>query len=104
MVLDTVRDRPDVVIVTSEQPVLRGSAGLRDFLRRYADGATTYSWEWDRRDVADLGVIACLIAEGTEVARNKDGEQRTPYRMTVVAQRLDEAWSLVHVHGSSPHA
>ncbi|MCA1681196.1 MAG: nuclear transport factor 2 family protein [Actinobacteria bacterium] len=36
---------PDLVVVTSEQPLLRGPVELRRFLARYAEGPTTYSWQ-----------------------------------------------------------
>ena len=35
---------PDVVVVTSEEPLLRGPDELEDFLRAYVQGSTTYSW------------------------------------------------------------
>ena len=38
----------DLIVVTSEEPSLRGPTELRAFLDRYAEGSTTYSWEWDR--------------------------------------------------------
>ena len=37
---------PDVVVITSEEPLLRGPVELRRFLDRYVAGPTTYSWEW----------------------------------------------------------
>ena len=39
----------DLVVVTSEESLLRGPAELRRFLDLYVEGPTTYSWEWDRR-------------------------------------------------------
>ena len=43
---------PDLVVVTSEAPLLRGPTELRAFLDRYVAGPTTYSWKWDRHDVS----------------------------------------------------
>jgi SnoaL-like domain len=45
----------DVVVVTSEEPLLRGASELMDFLDRYLRGPTTYSWEWDRHDSQSRG-------------------------------------------------
>ena len=94
---------PNVLVVTSEEPLLRGPVQLRAFLDRYVKGLTTYSWEWDRHDVSTAGSVAWLLAEGTETAASADHLQRHPYRMTMVLERHDDRWLLVQVHGSSPH-
>ncbi len=92
----------DLVVVTSEDPLLRGPAELRRFLDRYVEGETTYSWEWDRHDVAAAGSVAWLLAEGTETATSADHLERHPYRMTMVLERHSNHWLLRQVHGSSP--
>jgi uncharacterized protein (TIGR02246 family) len=94
---------PGVVVVTSEEPLLRGSAELRRFLDRYVDGPTTYSWEWDRHDVSTAGSVAWLLAEGTETAATEDRLEQHPYRMTMLCERSQGRWLLLQVHGSSPH-
>ena len=93
---------PDVVVVTSEESLLRGPDELQDFLRAYAQGPTAYSWVWDRLEVSTADAVAWLLAEGTETAATQDGEQKHRYRMTVVCEKRDEQWLLVQVHGSSP--
>ena len=80
-------DDGDVVVVTSEEPLLRGAEELMGFLDRYVNGPTTYSWEWDRHDVAAAGSVAWLLAEGTETATSADHAERHPYRMTMVLAR-----------------
>jgi hypothetical protein len=93
----------DLVVVTSESAILRGLVELKSFLERYAVGPTTYSWRWNRCDVSQAGDAAWLLATGREMAVT--GQQRTehPYRMTMVAQRRHDEWSLLQIHGSSPH-
>jgi SnoaL-like domain len=93
----------DLVVVTSEEPLLRGPSELRRFLDQYVLGETTYSWEWDRYDVSRSGSVAWLLAQGTEVAAGKDQLVRHPYRMTMVLERREDAWLVRQVHGSSPH-
>ena len=93
----------DLVVVTSEAPLLRGPSELRSFLDRYGEGPITYSWIWDRHDVSVAGPVAWLLAEGTETAATGDGQEQHPYRMTMVIERREDRWLLVHVHGSSPH-
>ena len=92
----------DVVVITSEEALLRGPDELRSFLDAYARGATTYSWEWDRRDVSAAGAVAWLLAEGTETAATESDEEKHPYRMTMVCERRERGWQLLQVHGSSP--
>ena len=94
---------PDVVVVTSEEPLLRGPDELHDFLRAYVQGPTTYSWTWDRLEVSTADAVAWLLAEGTETAATQAGEQKHPYRMTMVCEKRNEQWLLLQVHGSSPH-
>jgi ketosteroid isomerase-like protein len=93
----------DPVVVTSEEPLLRGPAELRAFLERYVEGPTTYSWEWDRHDVSMAGSVAWLLVEGTETAATEAGVVQHPYRMTMVLERHEGRWLVRQVHGSSPH-
>jgi ketosteroid isomerase-like protein len=94
---------PDVVVITSEEPLLRGPVALRRFLDRYVSGPTTYSWQWQRRDVSPARSVAWLLAEGTETAANQDRLQQHPYRITMVLEHHEDRWLLRQVHGSSPH-
>jgi len=102
-VLETLANTPELVVVTSEEPLLRGSDEVRRFLGRYMAGPITYSWTWDRRDAATFDTWGCLLAIGTESGSGEGGPKSTPYRMTLVAERTDDRWTVVQVHGSSPH-
>jgi len=94
---------PDLVVVTSEESLLRGTVELRRFLNRYVEGPRTYSWEWDRHEVSTAGSVAWLLAEGTETAASEDRVEQHAYRMTMVLERREDRWLLRQVHGSSPH-
>jgi hypothetical protein len=72
-VLSVCALEPDLIVVTSEEPLLRGPDELCAFLDRYLEGDTTYSWKWDRRDVSIAGSTAWLLAEGTETAAERRG-------------------------------
>ena len=102
-VLETVADRADVAVVTSEKPVLRGLDELRAFLERYVRSPTTYSWSWESQAVSVSGSFACLLALGTETAASGGTTQHAEYRMTAVAEKEAGTWRFVQVHGSSPH-
>jgi ketosteroid isomerase-like protein len=93
----------DVVMVTSEESLLRGPDEIRAFLQRYVRGTTTYSWTWDRRDVSAAGAVGWLLAEGTETAAAQGREEKHPYRMSLVCEKRDGRWLLLQIHGSSPH-
>lgn len=54
-VLDLFAPDPDVVVVTSEQPLLRGPEELAAFVDRYVEGPTTYSWEWRHYEASVAG-------------------------------------------------
>jgi hypothetical protein len=86
-VMGLVADDADLVVVTSEEPLLRGPEELRQFLERYAAGPTTYSWDWARRDVAIADPFAWLLAEGTETVTSGDHVEHHRYRMTIVLER-----------------
>ncbi len=77
----------DVVMVTSEEPLLRGPDEIRAFLQRYVRGRATYSWTWDRRDASASGAVGWLLAEGTETAAAEGREEKHPYRMSVVCEQ-----------------
>lgn len=93
----------DVVMITSEESLLRGPEQVAAFLRRYVGGTTTYSWSWDRRDVSAAGAVGWLLAEGTESATAGGRRDKHPYRMSLVCEKRDGRWLLIQVHGSSPH-
>jgi uncharacterized protein (TIGR02246 family) len=93
----------DVVVVTSGESLLRGPDDVKAFLRRYAQGTTTYSWTWHQREVSAAGEVGWLLAEGTERVSAEDREEEHPYRMSLVCEMRDGDWLLVQVHGSSPH-
>ena len=92
----------DVVVVTSDEPLLRGHNQLRHFLDSYVRGPTTYSWEWERHDVSVVGRLAWVLAVGTETATSGDQRLQHPYRMTMVCENRDGRWVVRQVHGSSP--
>jgi uncharacterized protein (TIGR02246 family) len=93
----------DVVMVTSEESLLRGPDEVGAFLHRYVQGTTRYSWTWDRCDVSAAGAVGWLLAEGKETSAAEGREEKHPYRMSVVCEKRKGRWFLVQIHGSSPH-
>jgi uncharacterized protein (TIGR02246 family) len=94
---------PDVLMITSEEPLLRGREEVSRFLDGYVEGPTTYSWEWEHHDVSVVGRLAWLLAKGVETATTGERQEKHPYRMTMVCENRDERWMIRQVHGSSPH-
>jgi uncharacterized protein (TIGR02246 family) len=93
----------DVVMVTSEESLLRGPDDVGAFLHRYVQGTTRYSWTWDSCDVSAAGEVGWLLAEGTETSAAEGREEKHPFRMSVVCEKRNGRWFLVQIHGSSPH-
>ena len=94
----------DIVMITSEEALLRGSDEVKAFLSRYVQGSATYSWSWDRRDVSAAESVGWLLAQGTETVAAEDRAEEHPYRMSMVCERRGDRWFLLQVHGSSPHS
>jgi uncharacterized protein (TIGR02246 family) len=93
----------DIVMVTSEESLLRGPDEVTAFLHGYAQGTTAYSWTWDRVDISAAGSVGWLLAEGIEIVAADERIEKHPYRMSMVCEKRDGRWFLLQVHGSSPH-
>lgn len=102
-VIATCDMNADLIVVTSEERVLRGGVEFAAFLKGYEHGPTRYVWTWDRHEVSGYADVAWLLATGAETATTGAIVSSHPYRMTMVATRRGDHWSLVQVHGSSPH-
>jgi hypothetical protein len=102
-VLSVFAQDPKVVLITSEQHVLRGPDALEAFLLAYAGSSTTYAWDWATIESTIEGDFAWLFAEGVEIATTRGSVVRTPYRMTILCRARDDRWEAMLVHGSSPH-
>ena len=102
-VMRLVAPSPALIVVTSEEAILRGPEELKAFLRRYEQGATTYSWTWDRYDAGLSRRVGWLLAQGWETAATAGQAERHAYRMTMAFERRGERWNPVLIHGSSPH-
>jgi hypothetical protein len=62
VVSDLFLPRDDVMVVTSEDAVLRDRGELEGFLERHARSSTTYSWDWERPLVAVEDDVVWLLA------------------------------------------
>jgi ketosteroid isomerase-like protein len=56
----------------------------------------------ETRDVSSVGDVAWLYAEGHVVISGDDSEQRSPYRLTGVLERMAGTWRWRLFHGSEP--
>ena len=93
----------DVLVLGSEAGELaEGQEGLDAFVRGLSRSATRYSWRWRRQAVSCAGDIAWLYADGEVTAHEVSGEERRPYRLTGVLERIEGSWLWRQFHGSEP--
>ena len=100
--LELFADDADTSLVTSEEFVARGREWVVRLFELYAEGDTTFSWQWDRREVAESGDVGWILATGVETMVGADHGHELPYRLTLVCERRDGRWLIRHFHGSSP--
>lgn len=93
----------EVLLIGSEiGEEARGHAALHVFLARVFAGPASIRWSWDRVDVAGVGEVAWVYAEGQVVVTREGSESRAPYRLTGVFQNVAGRWKWRHFHGAEP--
>ena len=93
----------DTLMAGSElRDLTRGPDELRSHLDAFLEMSGALAFEWRDRQATILGDAAWIFAEGEVILRDADGEQRSPYRLTVVLEKRNETWLWRHFHGSEP--
>lgn len=100
--LRSVFAEDEVSFIASEAIVLHERAELEHFIDVYSAGPTAFSFEWDRRRVVAEGDIGWIVSFGYETAHRTAGDERYPFRMTLVCRRSEEGWRITHLHASTP--
>lgn len=102
-VLEEFAPHDDTLLVGSELgEVARGPGEMEAFFRAFFALPYTAGWVWRAVDIAGLGDVAWLFAEGDVIVIGADGEQRMPYRLAGVLERRDGRWTWRLFHGSEP--
>ena len=91
----------DASLLTSDDLVLRGLDHLHVFFDAYAAQGTSFSFSWYSREAYEVGDAGWVVALGVETAHRPDGEETTPFRMTLVCRRTVDGWGISHLHASS---
>lgn len=95
--------REDVLLVGSEQgEITRGRGALAAFLQEIFHRPETFTWEWTSVEVSSVGDVAWLYAEGHVLVRRDANENRAPYRLTGIFERVEGVWRWRQFHGSEP--
>lgn len=93
----------DILLVGSEAgEVARGRNEIEAFFVRIFAREETFSWEWDRVNLAHSGDLAWFFAEGRVVISTAKEQKKTPYRISGVLERRAHRWLWKQYHGSEP--
>ncbi len=94
----------EVSFIASEAIVLHDRGELEHFIDAYTAGAASFSFDWDRRRDVVVGDVGWIVAFGHETAHLADGDERYPFRMTLLCLRSDRGWRIAQLHASTPVA
>ena len=93
----------EVLLLGSEAGELaRGTAALTEFFTSLFALPVRLGWVWHQSDVAALGDVAWLCAQGVVCVRHGAEDTQRPYRVTGVLVRRDGEWRWAQFHGSEP--
>ena len=102
-ILEEFSPSDDVLLVGSDSgEIAKGSRELEAFFTRIFSRETTFSWEWERLDIAQAGETAWFFAEGEVILNSNYERRKNPYRVSGVLQRQDNRWLWKQYHGSEP--
>jgi len=92
-----------VLLVGSDSgEIAKGSRELEAFFTRIFSRETTFSWEWERLDVAQAGEAAWFFAEGCVILNSDNERRKNPYRVSGVLRQQENRWLWEQYHGSEP--
>ena len=93
----------DTLLIGSDSgEIAKGSQEIEAFFTRIFARDETFSWEWNRIDVSQLGNLAWIFADGWVILSTSSKQLRSPYRITGVLERRDGRWLWRQYHGSEP--
>lgn len=101
-VLNLFAPGPETMFIGSEpEEIATGPAQLRNLLEALFARQEIYHWRWGQPHINTCGQTAWLVTQAILLV---EGPQplELPYRMTLVLQRRDTTWLIVHYHGSEP--
>ena len=93
---------PEAVMIGSARYNV-GEQQRRDYLRVVAEQPETLRWDIPEFDVfLETDRVLGFAGVGhIEVTGGEDG-LRLPFRLTLIAEKTDDGWRLLHFHGSLP--
>ena len=102
--LQLFSDDPNVLVTGSEAGEFAlGPSQLRDFFESLFSRPFAYIFEWNSYSICNSGNVAWAFLE-VEVRRKENGRlsKSKPYRITVILEKQQRKWRIVHYHGSEP--
>ena len=93
----------DVLLVGSDAgEIATGLQEVEEFFTRIFARFSTFSWKSAHIDVSCAGDIAWFFAEGQMIVSSTEGQERLPYRISGVLERIGHRWLWRQYHGSEP--
>lgn len=82
-----------------------GAEAMQEYFSALAAENTLLHWDLDHPDVflSESDVIGFSATGHVEWA-DEEESGREPFRLTIVARRREQAWSVLHFHGSIPQS
>jgi ketosteroid isomerase-like protein len=93
----------DVLLVGSDAgEIATGPQEIEAFFTRIFARASTFSWKARCIEVSQAGDIAWFFAEGLMIVESAEGQEKAPYRISGVLERIGDQWLWRQYHGSNP--
>lgn len=93
----------DVLLVGSDAgEIATGPREIEAFFTRIFARPSTFSWKSRRIHVSQAGDIAWFFAEGQMTVESAKGQEKAPYRISGVLERVGDQWLWRQYHGSNP--
>ena len=102
-VVDEFAAGRDVLLIGSDEgEIARGKSSIEAFFTKIFARPDTFDWHSNRLDVCWEGEIAWFFAEGEMTIESADGQEKGPYYISGVMERIGERWYWCQYHGSEP--
>jgi ketosteroid isomerase-like protein len=102
-ILNLFGSEADVFLTGSEEgESALGPEELKAFFKRIFSRPFAYFFEWNSYSLCQAGSVAWGYIDAAVHTEGVSRSNTMPYRITVIFQKIDGRWRIVHYHGSEP--